>query len=229
MLNKCFLIFSLFLLFSCKQSLEQKEMERLLNSLNTNSGSYYNASSGTLPPSSTGASGSGIEIVNGVPSQNQKGYCGDGIINGDNEHCDRNALLFTKCSDLNGGLHGDITCSQDCHLEIGDCTTSAVDKVLGGRSETCKCNCDPSLCQGACAGAAGTSESTCFFDCRRKNCTCQCEDLFEFAFNGGNIQCRCVTDSSGAPNCACSLDQIEGIVITKPNISLNAVKLFGQE
>ena len=230
-----FNIFKIFILLfftvSCKQSLQQKEMERLLNSLNMNYGSYYNASetSGvTQLPTSKPDSNHGIEIVDGVPSQNQKGYCGDGIINGDNEHCDRNAISFTECAELQGGLHGKLKCTQDCHFDISDCMTQASDTMLGGRGETCKCNCDPSLCQGACAGAGGTGESTCFFNCARKNCTCQCEDLFEYALNSGNIQCRCVTDASGAPNCACSLDQIEGVVLTKPNYTLNAIRLLGK-
>ena len=222
---KIFLL--LFFIASCKQNLQQKEMERLLSSLNMSYGSYYNAAEASPAvqlPSSKLDSNNGIEIVNGVPSQNQKGFCGDGIINGDNEHCDRNAMVFNECSDLQGGLYGQLKCTQDCHFDISNCMTAATDTLLGGRGETCKCNCDPALCQGACAGATGTGESTCFFDCRRKNCTCQCENLFEYAFNGGNIQCRCVTDASGAPNCACSLDQIEGVVLTKPNYTLNAIR-----
>jgi hypothetical protein len=145
-----------------------------------------------------------------------KGFCGDGIINGD-EYCDGTTLTDHTCDAFNG-ISGDVRCRQDCKLDIANCLTPAVDRQIGGRAETCKCNCSGNNCDGGCAvRGIAVGVSRCQFRCEQE-CVCNCGDLLQGHIDRCDFECDCQIDGGGNPQCICAQNQCDIIVTTKPNI-----------
>ena len=49
------------------------------------------------------------------------GFCGDNVIQSNNESCDGNKMEFKNCSDL-GYASGSLSCGDDCRYDLSDCT-----------------------------------------------------------------------------------------------------------
>lgn len=183
----------------------------------------------TLAQDSTGGGGDpGVIPIPSKPStllpaeadKGAKGFCGDGIINGD-EYCDGTTLSDTRCEEFNG-LSGDIRCKQDCKLDISNCLTPAVDKHIGGRAETCRCNCSGNNCDGGCAQlGVGIGVSRCQFRCEQ-DCVCNCGELLQAHIERCDFECSCQLDGSGNPQCICQQNQCDIVTSTKPNIGVIA-------
>lgn len=151
-----------------------------------------------------------------------KGFCGDGIINGD-EYCDGTTLSDVACTEFLG-LSGRLACKNDCKLDIRDCLTAATDKAIGGRSENCKCNCSGNNCDGGCAPrGAALGVSRCEYRCEQ-DCVCNCGELLQTHLERCDFQCDCTIDLSGFPQCVCNQDQCDILAITKPNIAVIAAQ-----
>lgn len=150
-----------------------------------------------------------------------RGYCGDGIING-NEDCDTNDLKIRSCHVLNGG-EGEITCQSNCVYDISKCgssrsVASLVDERLGGMAESCQCNFESNNCDGGCAPRSyspGTSQ--CEYRCEQTS-SCKCGNLLDAYVERCDLSCTCQNDRSGSPQCVCKQEQCNLIISTKPNI-----------
>lgn len=154
-----------------------------------------------------------------------RGYCGDGVING-NEDCDGNDIKIRSCKTLNGG-EGEIQCQANCVYDISKCGTTThqlksivdlVDERLGGVAEECKCNCSGNSCDGGCAQLGiGIGVSRCLYRCEQ-NCVCNCGELLQAHVERCDFECSCQLDRSGNPQCICKQDQCDLITSMKPNI-----------
>lgn len=203
----------------CNESAEEMRLKQYLASIN--------AQESATPPSATPTSIPGIQatqaqgpthaILGGTPREVKEGFCGDGIINGNNEDCDQGAIQNTSCRDY-GGIGGEVKCQKNCLYDISDCITPAVDKKIGGTAETCKCNCNVSSCRGGCQGANVTGQSACLFQCDNE-CTCKCEDKMEAHIEGCEFRCVCTVDAAGFPVCECSLDNCDFLTSINKNIA----------
>lgn len=211
-----FLIMCLLILISSCNKLSDLDKQRLFMA--------------TLGQEGGGGGGGDLIPVPGKPNpnlgaqveKNAKGFCGDGIINGD-EYCDGTTLADTRCEEFNG-LSGDLRCKMDCKLDISRCLTPAVDQHIGGRAETCRCNCSGVNCDGGCAQlglAVGISQ--CQYRCQQP-CVCNCGDLLQGHIERCDVQCSCQLDGSGNPQCICQLNQCDIIASTKPNIGVIAAQ-----
>lgn len=150
-----------------------------------------------------------------------RGYCGDGILNG-NEECDGNDLNFTDCSVLQGGS-GKLSCQDNCIYDISDCSSiseasliSEIDRRIGGLAEACRCNCDPEDCSGGCVSNE-SGKATCDFDCDNQ-CICRCEGKIETHIEECNVDCSCNIDTNGNPDCSCSLSRCDLVTAISPII-----------
>ena len=203
-----------FMVSSCTQMSEQEKLKQYLLSVA--------AENAVIPPGegvpTTINLPGGTSVVSGTPIEKKSGFCGDGIINGENEHCDKDAMAHTKCSELDGGLSGALSCSKDCHINISDCLTVAADARLGGLAETCKCNCQNDRCSGGCAPSGAVGMSRCRFDCD-SDCVCKCEGKLETHVESCKFSCFCQVDANGNPICDCTKDECEVLAITNPNIA----------
>lgn len=148
-----------------------------------------------------------------------RGYCGDGILNG-NEECDGNDLNFTSCSHLNGG-EGTLRCQSNCIYDISGCTnttamTAEVNRQIGGLAEVCSCSCDSQRCNGGCS-EAGNDGTACLFDCKN-DCVCNCEGKLFAHIDNCAVNCVAVTSVSGHPDVECNLSGCDLIAAISPNI-----------
>ncbi len=153
-----------------------------------------------------------------------RGYCGDGVING-NEDCDGGDLKIHSCKVLNGG-EGHVKCQPNCVYDISQCGSrnsesdlaGEINEKVGGIAEVCKCTCNNDNCDGGCVDSSlEMSMVDCFYRCNN-NCTCRCEGRLEAHIEYCNMDCQCTNNSLGKPECACNLDECEMIVATDPNI-----------
>jgi len=199
-----------FFLISCNNKLSEFDKQRLFWAT---LGQDVTADPNSIIPPS--------KLLPAVADKGAQGFCGDGIINGD-EYCDGTTLSDTRCEEFNG-LSGDIRCKQDCKLDISNCLTPAIDKHIGGRAETCKCNCSGNNCDGGCAPRGGLviGVSHCQFRCEQ-DCVCNCGELLQSHIDRCDFECDCSLDPAGSPVCICSQNQCDIIVSTKPNIGIIA-------
>lgn len=183
-----------------------------------------NASYGSLSPisqapnsGSNNNNGGQTTVVDGTPRVVNDGQCGDGIINGPKEDCDKNAIQNVSCRDYNG-LYGTVKCQDDCLYDISDCITPAVDLLIGGRTEQCDCFCTNSRCTGGCNSLNFPGQSSCDFDCDN-DCRCQCESQIEASMQECKFICVCEVLDNGSPQCQCSLSECKFVASISPHIS----------
>lgn len=164
----------------------------------------------------------------GLEKANSRGYCGDGMING-NEDCDGQDIKIRSCKVLNGG-EGNVKCQPNCVYDISECGTGqqlsdAIDQRVGGIYEVCKCDCASDNTVGDCVNdQLGMTMVDCMFR-SDNNCTCRCEGKLQAHLEYCNLSCKCAADrSSGKPQCSCHLDQCEMLVGTSPNIGQLATR-----
>ncbi len=146
-----------------------------------------------------------------------RGYCGDGILNG-NEECDGNDLNFTTCSHLKGG-EGKLSCQPNCLYDISGCGKSGmaaeVNTRIGGLAEMCSCDCDSQRCSKDCSDI--NNGATCSFDCDNA-CVCKCEGNLMAHVENCGINCVAVTSISGHPDVECALSNCKVLAAISPNI-----------
>ncbi|MCA9508522.1 MAG: hypothetical protein KC505_08885 [Myxococcales bacterium] len=202
-------------LVSCRQSAEQEKLNQYLDMIT--------AAELATPPGGLGmtskSSSPATTIVGGTPRLVTPGVCGDGIINGINEDCDKGAVTNPNCSEL-GGISGTVRCSENCLYDLSDCITPAVNTKIGGVTENCKCNCSGNQCNGGCAPASSSSvgQSRCRFDCDNQ-CVCKCEGKLEAHLERCDFTCLCDLNASGSPVCDCSLESCDVLTAISPNIA----------
>jgi hypothetical protein len=154
------------------------------------------------------------------------GYCGDGIING-NEECDGPAMPFYSCH-IMGGNDGILGCQHNCVIDISQCSTSAsidmwadmclaeVAERIGGIAEICSCDWpeEQQECYKNCNH--GNNTTICNYSCEQR-ATCQCEGKLEANVENCNFSCTC-KNQSNVPDCDCSMKKCETITAISPNI-----------
>lgn len=206
-------------LLGCSESIEQQRLKQFLASINAQeAGAPPAATPATLPGiQATEARGPQHALVGGTPREVKEGFCGDGIINGNNEDCDQGAIQNTSCRDY-GGVGGEVRCQKNCLYDISDCITPAVDKKISGRAETCKCSCNTSSCRGGCQPTNATGQSLCRFDCDN-DCTCRCEETLQAHVENCEFRCACTVDVAGFPACECSMDNCEILSTINQNLA----------
>jgi hypothetical protein len=151
-----------------------------------------------------------------------RGFCGDGVINGE-EYCDGNTISDPNCETMHA-YSGQIACDNNCMLDIRNCLTQAADKHIGGRAETCKCNCSGNNCDGGCSiRGIAVGVSRCQHRCEQ-TCVCNCGELLTAHIERCDFECDCTIDPSGSPQCLCSQNQCDLVVVTKPNIAAIAAQ-----
>lgn len=150
-----------------------------------------------------------------------RGYCGDGVING-NEDCDGNDLKIRSCKVLNGG-EGELKCQSNCVYDISSCnnaTTLAnlINARVGGIVETCKCKFSRKNCDGGCAPRGyNVGASRCQYRCEQ-DVDCNCGDLLKTYVDRCDFECDCQTTPDGTPQCVCSQNQCDLVVATNTHI-----------
>lgn len=206
----------LMLSISCTQSEEQQQLEKYLASIAAAEASAPAAGGSLLGGAGTGGS---TQIIGGTPRVVKDGTCGDGIINGTMEDCDKGAITNPYCSEL-GGISGQIRCSENCLYDISDCITPATNERIGGTAETCKCNCSGNRCSGGCSplGTNSVGTATCRYDCDN-DCICKCEGKTEAHVENCEFRCTCTVDGAGNPICECAMDTCEVLTVISPNIA----------
>lgn len=215
--NAKFLIFAVLVLLaiiasSCRESERDRQLANLLNPVNHSEQFYGNTPRIVGPGSSSGGSGSSSSDSPEKP----EGYCGDGVVNASNEHCDGADIQHTRCDELSPGAIGAITCSKKCHYDISQCMTKMTNEVLGGVGETCECTCEQELCQGGCI--PGQSEgAVCTYKCQN-DCVCFCGTRHDATLKECDFRCVCTVDDNNNPRCGCSIDQCRFFLSTKPNL-----------
>lgn len=153
--------------------------------------------------------------------QKGTGYCGDGIING-NEDCDGGAVKIRRCQELNGG-EGEIKCRPNCVYDISDCdgarSARIINELFNDRTEICKTQCNPNGCDGGCApvGDVGSTRTSCLYKCS-DTCTSKCGNLLESRMEYSLISCECDVDTYGNPQCLCGLDESKTAITFSPTI-----------
>src|SRR5580698_2954957 len=70
----------------------------------------------------------GAEKLKKIETKDLVGYCGDGIING-NEQCDGTAVSVSSCRALGGG-EGNVRCQNNCVFDISDCSPPSHDPLV---------------------------------------------------------------------------------------------------
>lgn len=202
-------------MLSCTQSAEQERINRFLETIAAEEAAVPGAGGGS---SASGSSGT-TTIVGGTPRLVTPGVCGDGIINGINEDCDKGAITNPNCSEL-GGISGTIRCSENCLYDLSDCITPATNQKIGGLTENCKCSCTGNRCNGGCSPTNATSvgQTRCRFDCDNE-CLCKCEGKIEAHIERCDFICYCSVDGSGNPICDCSMDNCDVLATISPNIA----------
>lgn len=206
--------FVVLILSSCTQSLENEKISRYLDIIAAEEASAP-GSSASASASSSGAT----TIVGGTPRLVTPGVCGDGIINGSAEDCDKGAITNPNCSEL-GGISGTVKCSENCLYDLSDCITPAVNERIGGITENCKCNCAGNRCTGGCSqvNSSSVGQSRCRFDCDNE-CVCKCEGKLEAHIQRCDYTCFCTVDTTGNPQCDCSMDTCDVLAVISPNIA----------
>ncbi len=207
---------ALLLNLSCTQSLEQERLEHYLQAIAAEETAVPNAGVANISAAGTPTTGTS---VGGTPRLVMPGVCGDGIINGSNEDCDKGAITNPNCNEL-GGISGTIKCSENCLYDLSDCITPAVNERIGGTAENCKCNCAGNRCSGGCSPVNGSSvgQSRCRYDCDN-DCICKCEGKLEAHIESCEFTCLCSVDTSGNPLCDCTMDTCDVLAIISPNIA----------
>lgn len=226
------IIGALFIFYlGCTESTEQERLRQYLSSVNAQS--QVMTPSSTTPAGVPSLSDEGTRtigsfnspshsIIGGTPRTERGGFCGDGIINGPTEDCDQGAIQNTACRDY-GGVAGTVTCQPNCLYDISDCMTPAVDREIGGIAETCKCNCNTTLCRGGCNPTGMTGQSSCRFECDSP-CICNCERLLNAQVDDCEFQCVCELDANGNPDCRCNLDNCRLLNTITPNVATIATR-----
>jgi hypothetical protein len=213
-----FLVVVFLLLPSCNESLEQQRLRQYLASINAQESAATPSATPAVGIQATNSTGSTHAIVGGTPREVKEGFCGDGIINGNNEDCDQGAIQNTTCREY-GGYGGEVKCQKNCLYDISDCITPAVDKKIGGQAESCKCACSTSSCRGGCRAIGNAiGQSACLFECDN-DCTCRCEDKLEAHIENCEFRCACTVDPTGNPACDCSMDQCDLLTTIAKNIA----------
>lgn len=182
-----------------------------------------------LPESSGSTQNGPTTTTGGIPRNISAGFCGDGIMNGDLEQCDKGSIPKTSCTGY-GGVAGVVSCDKECLLDISNCITPAVDEIFGGTAENCRCNCDGDRCSGGCTpntDSAGSSAS-CLFDCNN-DCVCNCEERLENHLERCRIRCECGLDTAGFPDCSCTINDCITTVSIKQNIAATAIRILGKK
>lgn len=62
------------------------------------------------------------------------------------------------------------------------------------------------------------AQSVCRFDCDN-DCVCRCEGRMETHVESCEVQCACIIDAAGSPQCECHLDECEVLATIVPNIA----------
>lgn len=206
---------SVVLNLSCTQSLEQERLNHYLEAIAAEEA----AVPGGASISTAGSTITGTTILGGTPRLASPGVCGDGIINGLGEDCDKGAITNPNCSEL-GGISGTVKCSENCLYDLSDCITPAVNERIGGTTENCKCNCAGNRCNGGCNPSNGASvgQTRCRYDCDN-DCICKCEGKMEAHIESCEFTCLCSLDTAGNPICDCTMDTCDVLTIISPNIA----------
>lgn len=224
-------LFSL-VLFNCTQSVDQDRLEQLLARM-------ADAPETPIPPaqgeqkdnrsSAVSLTAGQTSVVGGIPRSVNAGYCGDGIMNGDLEQCDKGAIPKTACSGY-GGTAGQVSCTPECLLDISNCITPAVDEVFGGYTENCRCACAQDNCTGGCSplteSGTSTGISSCLFDCNNQ-CYCNCEERIEATIERCRLECTCYVDTTSFPDCYCRISDCYIVAGNRKNIASTAIKVLG--
>lgn len=122
--------------------------------------------------------------ANEIRLKNLVGYCGDGIING-NEQCDGTAVSVASCGALNGG-EGVVSCQSNCVFDISDCHSPiAPPSIIDGTPRIIR--------DGFCGDGIinGTNE-----DCDQG--AIQNTDCRDYGLSSGRVSCQanCLYDMS---------------------------------
>lgn len=201
-------------LLSCTPTQEQERLNQYLETI-----SAAEAVAPTGLPGAVPLTPGVTANISGTPRQVTAGVCGDGIINGSSEDCDKGAITNPNCNEL-GGISGIIKCTENCLYDLSDCITPAVNERIGGTAENCKCNCGGNRCNGGCQPSTSTSvgQSSCRFGCDQ-DCICKCEGKLEAHIERCEFRCICSVDTSGNPNCECTMDTCDVLAVISPNIA----------
>lgn len=199
---------------SCTPSPEQERLNHYLEAIAAEEAAVLPA------PGGAASNAPGVTtIVSGTPRQVSAGTCGDGVINGTNEDCDKGAITNPNCNEL-GGISGIVKCSENCLYDLSDCITPAVNERIGGTAENCKCSCGGNRCGGGCSPTSVNSvgQSQCRFNCDN-DCICKCEGKLEAHIERCDFRCICTLDASGNPLCECSMETCDVLAVISPNIA----------
>lgn len=190
---------------SCTESEKERQLAELINSFQPNGGRA--AGRLTIGPNVGGDGG-------GQTEEKKMGVCGDGVRNSPDEECEEQDMPKKLCEEMSPGAVGVLGC-ENCKFNIGGCLTKKVNEVYGGVAETCKCQCDNTLCTGGCVSGGG-GDAVCPYECRN-SCKCLCEQRHTAQVESCRLRCQCTIDGNGDPTCACSLDSCDLVIVTNPN------------